>query len=77
MAAAKIELPIIEKGATYRHTLVWNDTLGMPINLTGATARMQVRSSVISPGVPHTRGDEPVFNINRQNFNTRSPHPWG
>lgn len=49
--AAALNLPIIEKGATYRHKLVWNDTLGAPIDLTGATAKMQVRSSVTSPDI--------------------------
>ncbi len=49
--AATLNLPIIEKGATYRHKLVWNDSLGAPINLTGATAKMQVRSSVASPDI--------------------------
>lgn len=47
--AALLNLPTIEKGATYRHKLVWNDTLGAPIDLTGATAKMQVRTTVTSP----------------------------
>lgn len=33
----------IEQGATFRLSLIWNDAAGDPINLTGYTARMQVR----------------------------------
>jgi hypothetical protein len=43
MTAAKLNLPVIEKGATYRHTLIWQDSNGQPINLTNCTAKLQVR----------------------------------
>jgi hypothetical protein len=43
MPAAKLNLPTIEKGATYRHALIWKNSVGAVIDLTGCTARMQVR----------------------------------
>lgn len=42
MAAAQHNI-LIEQGATFQLDLVWKDSLGAPINLTGYTARMQVR----------------------------------
>ena len=51
MTAAKLKLPPIEKGATYRHRLVWTGANGQPIDLTGCTAKMQVREEVISDTV--------------------------
>lgn len=49
MAAATLDLPTIEKGATFNHTLVWKDTNGTAINLTGYTARMEIRNSNAEP----------------------------
>jgi hypothetical protein len=46
--AASLDLPDIDKGATYRHTLFWKDKLKVAINLTGVTARMQIRDDVDS-----------------------------
>jgi hypothetical protein len=46
MAAAKLTLPVIEKGATYRNTLYWKDSLNVAINLTGCTAKLQVRDTI-------------------------------
>lgn len=46
MAAAKLTLPVIEKGATYRNTLYWKDSLNVPIDLTGCTAKLQVRDTI-------------------------------
>jgi hypothetical protein len=43
MTAARYDLTI-EKGATFSHEFVWKDKNGQPINLTGATAKMQIRS---------------------------------
>ena len=40
---------IIEQGATFNFALIWRDPSGMPINLTGYTARMQVRQTVTQP----------------------------
>jgi hypothetical protein len=42
MAASTYDI-LIEQGATFQLNLVWKDSLGAPINLTGYTARMQVR----------------------------------
>ena len=35
----------IEQGATFQMSLTWNDNTGSPINLSGYSARMQVRTS--------------------------------
>jgi hypothetical protein len=43
--AGKLNLSI-EQGATFTHVLTWKDELDVAINLTGATARMQVRDSI-------------------------------
>ena len=51
MTAAKLNLPVIEKGATYRHTLIWNGSNGQPVNLTDCTAKMQVREAATSDTV--------------------------
>lgn len=51
MAASKLNLPTVEKGATYRHSLFWKDSNNLPIDLTGCTARIQVRDSIDSPDV--------------------------
>lgn len=42
MAAAKRNI-IIEQGATYTLNLIWKDSASVPVNLTGYSARMQVR----------------------------------
>lgn len=49
MAAATLDLPTIEKGATYSHTLAWKDTNGAAISLVGYTARMEIRNSNAEP----------------------------
>ena len=51
MTAAKLNLPVIEKGATWRHTLIWNGSNGQPVNLTDCTAKMQVRVEALSDTV--------------------------
>jgi len=33
-----------EQGATFTRTITWNTSAGTPVNLTGYTARMQVRA---------------------------------
>lgn len=38
----------IEQGATFPLSLVWKDSLGVPVNLTGYTARMQLRETYTS-----------------------------
>jgi hypothetical protein len=45
MAAGKKNI-IVEKGATFKMVLTWNDSNNVPVNLTGYTARMQVRKTV-------------------------------
>ena len=46
MAAAKLKLTI-EQGATFRKTLTWKTgTPALPVDLTGCTARMQIRSEI-------------------------------
>lgn len=49
MAAAKLNLKI-EQGATFSRVVTWNaGVLPTPVNLTGCTARMQVRERFDSP----------------------------
>ena len=48
MAAGKRDI-YIEQGATFRLNLVWKDSLGVPVNLTGYSARMQVRRAYNNP----------------------------
>lgn len=48
MAAGKYDF-YIEQGATFNRTVVWKDSNEDPVNLTGYTARMQVRKAVTSP----------------------------
>lgn len=50
MAAASYDFEI-EQGTTLLKPIVWKDSTGTPINLTGYSARMQVRQSVVSPDV--------------------------
>lgn len=38
----------IEQGATFTKTLVWKDSNGDPIDLSGYTARMQIRRTITS-----------------------------
>lgn len=45
MPAGKHDI-VIEQGATFRRVITWKDSAGTPINLTGYTAKMQVRERV-------------------------------
>ena len=45
---AKLKFTIYQ-GATFRKRLTWTAPSGTPVDLTGCTARMQVRSEVESP----------------------------
>jgi len=47
MAAAKYNFEI-EQGTTFTKPLVWKNNTGTVVNLSGYTARMQVRSSITS-----------------------------
>mgnify|MGYP000154895688 CR=1 FL=1 len=49
MAAFKVKL-VIDQGSTFRKHLVWKAGT-VPVNLTGCTARMQIRSEVGSPDI--------------------------
>lgn len=49
MSAAKLNLSDIEIGATYRYTLIWKDSAGVVINLTGCTAKLHIREAKDSP----------------------------
>ncbi len=49
--AAKHNFPVIKKGATYRHKVWWQNADKTPKDLTGCTAKMQVRDDVDSPDV--------------------------
>ena len=48
MAATVYDITI-EQGATFELPLRWKDPLGVPIDITGYTARMQVRRSYSAP----------------------------
>ena len=51
MAAGKLKLAI-EQGATFRKLLTYKaGTPAVAVNLTGCTARMQIRSAITSPTV--------------------------
>jgi len=50
MSAGTLDL-FVEQGATFSYTLTLNDSAGAPVNLTGYTARMQMRRSVQSPDI--------------------------
>lgn len=50
MPAAKLNLTV-EQGADFFKRLIWRDKNKRPVNLTGYTAKMQVRSSATSPVV--------------------------
>jgi len=50
MAAGKLDLKI-EKGATFKHRLYMKDASKNPIDLTGFTARMQIRSSASASSI--------------------------
>lgn len=47
MAAGKKNI-VIEKGATFKMSLLWKDQNNAPVDLTGYTARMQVRKTISS-----------------------------
>lgn len=45
---AAVQKLICEQGATFAYSITWKDSTGTPINLTGYSARMQVRPAVSS-----------------------------
>lgn len=50
MPAAKLNLTV-EQGATFSKRLVWRDKNKRPVNLSGYTAKMQIRTSASSAEV--------------------------
>lgn len=50
MAAADYDI-LIEQGSTFTLPIIWKDSEGVPINVTGYTARMQIRKTVKSAEV--------------------------
>lgn len=50
MAAADYDI-LIEQGSTFSLNIVWKDSEGTPIDITGHTARMQIRKTVKSTDV--------------------------
>ena len=44
MAAAQYDI-LIEQGATFSRTFVWKDSSEVAVDLTGYTARMQIRKT--------------------------------
>jgi hypothetical protein len=50
MAAGTLDL-FVEQGSTFSYTLTLNDDQGNPIDLTGYTARMQLRRTINAPDV--------------------------
>ena len=50
MSAGTLDL-FVEQGATFSYALTLTDSVGAPVNLTGYTARMQMRRSVQSPDI--------------------------
>lgn len=50
MAAGTYDF-LIEQGATFTATITWRDVNDVPVNLTGYTARMQIRPSEASATV--------------------------
>jgi hypothetical protein len=49
-APAGIYNIIADQGSTFTRQLTWNDSAGSPVNLTGYTARMDVRTSIDAAG---------------------------
>lgn len=39
---------VCDQGATFTRVFTWQDSTGVPVNLTGYTARMQVRATINS-----------------------------
>ena len=50
MPAASYDFEI-EQGATLVKPIIWSDSTGAPVNLTGCSARMQIRQSISSSEV--------------------------
>lgn len=42
---------VCDQGATFSRVFTWQDSTGLPVNLTGYTARMQVRATIDSASI--------------------------
>lgn len=61
----------IDKGATFSLTVTYKDAAGDPVNLTGWTARMQIRETPSSASTLLTStGGSPTIAISNTNFAT-------
>ena len=61
----------IDKGSTFSLTLTYKDASGDPVNLTGWTARMQIRETPSSASTVLTStGGSPTITISNTNFAT-------
>jgi hypothetical protein len=47
MMAANYDI-VCDQGATFQRVFTWQDSTGVPVNISGYTARMQVRATVSS-----------------------------
>lgn len=57
MAAAYYDI-LIEQGATFRKTFVWKDSNEDPVDITGYSARMQIRRKLTSTTAEHSATTE-------------------
>jgi len=57
MAAAYYDM-LIEQGATFQKTFVWKDSNEDPVDITGYTARMQIRRKKSATTVEHSATTE-------------------
>lgn len=57
MAAAYYDI-LIEQGATFVKNIIWKDSNGDPVDITGYTARMQIRRKKSSTTVEHSATTE-------------------
>lgn len=58
MAAASYDF-LIEQGATFSKTIAWKNDAGVPVNLTGYTARMHIRKTL--------SGTDPMISLTTEN----------
>lgn len=59
----------IEKGATFKHTIRWETSAGVPVDVTGAVALLQVRKTQATDGVH-------VLSIASYSAPVGAPTPW-
>lgn len=59
----KLNNLIILQGATFTHRIVWETKDGLPIDITGFTARMQIREYYDSTNVIYSMTSDPIHGI--------------